>query len=85
MPLRSTRFREVKLLSAGQYNRSVENILVGTASWTDATLVKSGRFYPADAKTPEQRLRFYASQFPVPRRPVRRIERRRYGRFALTS
>ena len=41
------------------------NVLVGTASWTDATLLKSGRFYPPDAKTPEQRLRFYASQFPV--------------------
>ncbi|MPZ50847.1 MAG: DUF72 domain-containing protein [Dehalococcoidia bacterium] len=40
-------------------------MLVGTASWTDATLIKSGRFYPADARTPEQRLRFYASQFPV--------------------
>ena len=40
-------------------------ILVGTASWTDQTLIKSGRFYPPDAKTPEQRLRFYASQFPV--------------------
>lgn len=43
----------------------MENILVGTASWADATLVKCGRFYPADAKTPEQRLRYYASQFPV--------------------
>jgi uncharacterized protein YecE (DUF72 family) len=43
----------------------VDNILVGTASWTDATLIKSGRFYPAEAKTPEQRLRFYANQFPV--------------------
>ena len=41
------------------------NILVGTASWTDATLIKSGRFYPADVKSPEDRLRFYASQFPV--------------------
>jgi hypothetical protein len=38
--------------------------LVGTSSWTDKTLLASGRFYPADAKTPEARLRFYASQFP---------------------
>jgi uncharacterized protein YecE (DUF72 family) len=40
-------------------------ILVGTASWTDPTLLKSGRFYPPDANTPEGRLRYYASQFPV--------------------
>lgn len=38
-------------------------ILVGTAGWTDPTLIKSGRFYPPEAKTAEQRLRFYASQF----------------------
>jgi uncharacterized protein YecE (DUF72 family) len=41
------------------------NILVGTASWTEPTLIKSGRFYPTEAKTPEDRLRFYAGQFPV--------------------
>ncbi len=38
-------------------------ILVGTCSWTDPTLIKSGRFYPASAKSAETRLRFYASQF----------------------
>ncbi len=38
-------------------------ILVGTASWTDPTLIKSKRFYPPEVKTPEQRLRFYSSQF----------------------
>jgi uncharacterized protein YecE (DUF72 family) len=43
----------------------MDNVLVGTASWTDATLLKSGRFYPQEAKTPEARLRFYADQFPV--------------------
>jgi uncharacterized protein YecE (DUF72 family) len=41
------------------------NILVGTASWTDKTLVACGRFYPAACKTPEQRLRYYAQQFPM--------------------
>jgi len=40
-------------------------VLVGTASWTDKTLISSGAFYPADVKTPEDRLRFYASQFPI--------------------
>lgn len=37
--------------------------LVGTASWTDPTLVKSDIFYPTDVKSAEERLRFYASQF----------------------
>src|SRR3954451_7696417 len=41
------------------------NVLVGTASWTDPTLIKCKCFYPEDVKTPEERLRFYASQFPV--------------------
>jgi uncharacterized protein YecE (DUF72 family) len=40
-------------------------ILVGTASWTDKTLIASGRFYPNDARSAEARLRFYASQFPI--------------------
>src|SRR3981081_4366731 len=40
-------------------------ILVGTASWTDKTLIASGRFYPAKDNTPEGRLRYYASQFPL--------------------
>ena len=40
-------------------------VMVGTASWTDKTLIDCGRFYPAEAKTPEQRLRYYASQFPL--------------------
>jgi len=34
--------------------------LVGTASWTDPTLVESDVFYPAYLKTAEDRLRFYA-------------------------
>jgi uncharacterized protein YecE (DUF72 family) len=40
-------------------------ILVGTASWTDKTLIESGRFYPREAKSAEERLRYYASQFPL--------------------
>lgn len=39
-------------------------ILVGTASWTDKTLLSSG-WYPPEAKTAEDRLRYYASQFPL--------------------
>jgi uncharacterized protein YecE (DUF72 family) len=37
--------------------------LVGTASWTDPTLVKTDLFYPKSLKTAEERLRFYASHF----------------------
>lgn len=40
-------------------------IRVGTASWTDKTLIDSGKFYPGDCRTPEARLRFYAQQFPM--------------------
>jgi uncharacterized protein YecE (DUF72 family) len=39
-------------------------IQVGTASWTDKTLLESG-WYPETAKTPEKRLAYYASQFPL--------------------
>jgi uncharacterized protein YecE (DUF72 family) len=39
--------------------------LVGTASWTDATLVKSDLFYPPNASTAAERLAFYASHFPT--------------------
>lgn len=35
---------------------------IGTASWTDPTLLKAG-FYPSKAKTAEARLRFYAERF----------------------
>lgn len=37
----------------------------GTASWTDPTMTVPGVFYPPDLKTAEDRLRFYASQFPM--------------------
>ena len=40
-------------------------ILVGTASWADKSLVDSGKFYPPDITSPEARLRYYASQFPI--------------------
>src|SRR5216110_91405 len=40
-------------------------ILVGTSSWTDKTLIESGKFYPRSATTPEDRLRYYAAQFPI--------------------
>jgi uncharacterized protein YecE (DUF72 family) len=39
-------------------------VKVGTAGWTDPTLIASG-WYPPEASTPEKRLRFYARQFPL--------------------
>ncbi len=40
-------------------------VLVGTASWTDKSLIDSGKFYPPAAKDPEARLKYYATQFPM--------------------
>jgi uncharacterized protein YecE (DUF72 family) len=40
------------------------DIRVGTASWTDRTLIESG-WYPPEANNPEKRLRYYARQFPL--------------------
>jgi uncharacterized protein YecE (DUF72 family) len=42
----------------------MSRILVGTASWTDKTLLASG-WYPESANTPEKRLAYYAKQFPL--------------------
>jgi uncharacterized protein YecE (DUF72 family) len=39
-------------------------ILVGSASWTDKSLIKSG-WYPEGATSAEARLKYYASQFPL--------------------
>jgi len=44
-------------------NKSETEFLVGTASWTDRTLIETTDFYPASMKTADERLRFYASQF----------------------
>jgi uncharacterized protein YecE (DUF72 family) len=43
----------------------VSNIFIGSASWTDKTLIDCGRFYPKEAKSAEARLRYYATQFPL--------------------
>ena len=41
-----------------------DNILVGTASWTDKSLLQSG-WYPKGVDSAEERLRFYAEHFPL--------------------
>lgn len=43
----------------------MSNILVGTASWTDKTLIACGRFYPKGCSSAEARLRYYASLFAM--------------------
>ena len=40
-------------------------VRVGTASWTDPTMTAPGVFYPKGADSAEERLRYYASQFPM--------------------
>jgi len=51
--------------SAPPVRRGAAEIRVGTAGWTDRTLTARGVFYPPDVKTPESRLRYYASRFPL--------------------
>lgn len=41
------------------------SVLVGTASWTDPTLIACGRFYPPQVNRAEARLRFYAQRFGI--------------------
>src|ERR1700687_4439548 len=59
------KLRIVELRPSGQGKVAMSNILIGTASWTDKSLIASGRFYPAKCNSPEERLRYYASQFPL--------------------
>jgi uncharacterized protein YecE (DUF72 family) len=40
-------------------------LLMGSCSWTDKTLVEDGDWYPRRTMSAEERLRFYASQFPL--------------------
>lgn len=40
-------------------------VRVGTASWTDPTLVKDSDFYPRKSMSAEDRLRHYAAIFPM--------------------
>ncbi len=41
----------------------VSNVRMGSAGWTDPTLIKSGSFYPRLSQSPEERLKFYAERF----------------------
>jgi uncharacterized protein YecE (DUF72 family) len=52
-------------LRHGPVPARIGNVSLGTASWTERTLLASRAFYPATANTPERRLRYYARHFPV--------------------
>ncbi len=45
--------------------RGQGEIAIGTASWTDPTTTAPGVFYPNGTNTPEARLRYYSSRFPI--------------------
>ncbi|HXG70605.1 MAG TPA: TIGR03915 family putative DNA repair protein, partial [Gemmatimonadaceae bacterium] len=40
-------------------------VSIGVAGWTDPTLLADGVFYPREARSPEDRLRYYASQLSM--------------------
>jgi uncharacterized protein YecE (DUF72 family) len=40
-------------------------VLTGSCSWTDKTLVEDGDWYPRRTMSAEERLRYYAAQFPL--------------------
>src|SRR5690242_17843245 len=40
-------------------------VRVGISSWTEPTLIKRGEFYPKGVTSADDRLRFYAEQFPI--------------------
>jgi len=40
-------------------------VLTGSCSWTDKTLVEEADWYPRRTMSAEERLRYYASQFPL--------------------
>src|SRR3989475_7622720 len=46
-------------------SRKHGKVLIGISSWTEPTLIKEGNFYPKGVSSAEERLKFYASQFPV--------------------
>jgi len=57
---------QIRTVSRMTASRSeMAKIRVGTCSWTDPTLLRSGRFYPDSARSAEARLQYYASQFNI--------------------
>ena len=57
-PLLEVAAEPIKIAGGGE-------VRCGTASWTDPTMTAKGVFYPEGAGSAEERLRYYASRFPV--------------------
>ena len=57
-PLAGTAAKPIRIARGGE-------VRVGTASWTDPTMVAKGVFYPEGTSSAEDRLKYYATQFPV--------------------
>ena len=53
------------LMAAGHRHGAPREVRVGTASWTDPTMVRGNVFYPRGVSSAEDRLRYYANQFAV--------------------
>jgi uncharacterized protein YecE (DUF72 family) len=55
----------LEALRVGPMPARLGNVRIGTASWTERTLLESGEFYPPSVKSPADRLRYYARHFPI--------------------
>lgn len=55
--------RAAELAARAPMPAAAGRIHLGTAGWTDKTLLESGSFYPKGKLTPEARLRYYAEHF----------------------
>ena len=63
LPIYVLRVREGGLVAKLSKVSETIEYRIGTASWTDPTLVNSDLFYPPSVRSAEERLRFYAEQF----------------------
>lgn len=61
--------RAARVLTAAtepiELGRGGATVRVGTASWTDPTMTAGNVFYPSGVETAQERLQYYASQFPL--------------------
>ncbi|MEN9580989.1 MAG: hypothetical protein RJA70_3998 [Pseudomonadota bacterium] len=65
-PALEGRYAEATTLAkAASRPAQVGNIALGTAGWTDPSLLKCRAFYPRGANAPEARLRHYSEHFPM--------------------
>jgi uncharacterized protein YecE (DUF72 family) len=53
------------VITDAPHRLAAAGILIGTCSWTDPTLTGTDAFYPDTAMSAEERLRYYATAFPI--------------------